>query len=96
MVCIPENYKKWLTLVGGFLIYFANGAFYTFSNMTPYVISYLRSNTGSSIRYSDAKWITLVQTVSAVFASLVSGIMSYKLKVPVKVCVMIGAILYRY
>ncbi len=35
---VPEKYKKWLTLVGGFLIHFTMGTLYATSNLLPYMI----------------------------------------------------------
>lgn len=40
--CVPEKYKKWLALLGSLLINLANGFYFTFGNMSPYIISYLR------------------------------------------------------
>ena len=97
MSFIPDIYKKWLTLVAGFLIFFANGAYYTFSNMSPYIISYLRSESNATVRYSDVKWITLMQTLSGAFASLFVGLLANKFnKIPIKVYLMLGSLMYRY
>ena len=45
-ICIPDKYKKWMALLAGFLINFANSSLYTFGNMSPYIISYLREYDG--------------------------------------------------
>ena len=35
---VPEKYRKWLTLAGGFLIHFTMGTLYATSNLLPYMI----------------------------------------------------------
>ena len=35
---IPKFYQRWLTLLGGFLIQFSLGSFYTLGNISPYII----------------------------------------------------------
>ena len=36
--CVPEKFRKWFTLAGGFLIVLVSGVFYSYSNMIPYII----------------------------------------------------------
>ncbi len=44
-LCIRnDNNRKWLTLIGGFLVHFALGSFYSASNMGPYIIVRLFTN----------------------------------------------------
>ncbi|PAA48912.1 hypothetical protein BOX15_Mlig000477g4, partial [Macrostomum lignano] len=45
-------------VIGGFLIHFTLGTLYTFGNMSPYVVSYMRLHSHSKwIGYPDATWI---------------------------------------
>ncbi len=93
--CLPDVYKKWLTLLGGFMIFFANGAFYSMGNLTPYMISYLREKLNANVRYSDSKWFTLVLTLSGSFTTLIIGLLVYNLKrIPLSVYIFIGSIFY--
>ena len=93
--CIPDKHKKWLTLLGGLMIFFANGAFYSMGNLTPYMISYLRVHSNSTVRYSDAKWFTLMLTLSGSFTTLLVGVLAYKLeKVSIRVYIAIGSLVY--
>ena len=50
---IPNRIRKYLTLFGSMLIEMSLYVFFTYGNMSPYVISYLREKTGSSVRYTD-------------------------------------------
>ena len=40
-----------LTVVGSFLVMLNLGAFYTFGNIMPYLVSYMRNATGEDITY---------------------------------------------
>jgi hypothetical protein len=92
---IPDTHRKWLTLMAGLMIFFANGAFYSMGNLTPYMISYLRVASNSTVRYSDAKWFTLALTLSGTFTTLLIGLMAYNLKkIPLTVYIFIGSIFY--
>ncbi len=51
--CVPNHYKKWLTLVGGFLIQFTMGTLYSASNMNIYLIVYRLQNIKIKIKLVD-------------------------------------------
>ena len=94
--CIPDHYKKWLTLVGGFLINFASGSIYTFGNMIPYIVSYLREYNGSNVRYAESLWINTANSLAMNFSSLLVGILVSRFKLSIKVYLLIGSAMFRY
>ncbi|PAA93643.1 hypothetical protein BOX15_Mlig000477g2, partial [Macrostomum lignano] len=55
---MPTPWKGIGAVIGGFLIHFTLGTLYTFGNMSPYVVSYMRLHSHSKwIGYPDATWI---------------------------------------
>ena len=40
-----KYHKKWTTLIGGLIIEFSLGSYYTFGNFSPYLTLYLRGIT---------------------------------------------------
>jgi hypothetical protein len=63
---VPLAFKKYATLVGGFLMLLSLHSFYTFGNMMPYIVSYLRAEDASSLRYSDGIWFEVVYSTMQV------------------------------
>ena len=57
---IPDAFKKYMTLIGGVCMLLSMHSFYTFGNMMPYTVSYLRAMDSSSLRYSDGIWFEVV------------------------------------
>ena len=45
-----------LTVLGSFLSLLFLGAFYTFGNLMPYMVSYMRNVTGEDITYGYDNW----------------------------------------
>ena len=92
--CLPDVYKKWLTLLGGFMIFFANGAFYSMGNLTPYMISYLREKLNSTVRYSDTKWYVILLTLSVCVSLVIIGQMVNTFKrIPLSAYIAIGSLM---
>jgi hypothetical protein len=44
-----------LAVFGAFLIMLNLGAFYTFGNISPYMVSYMRNSTGEDITYRQER-----------------------------------------
>jgi hypothetical protein len=53
-----------LTVLGAFLIELMLGAFYTFGNVMPYYVSYMRNVTGEDITYSQFNNVNLAYGIS--------------------------------
>ena len=53
-----------LTVAGSFLIMLNLGAFYTFGNVMPYLVSYMRNETGEDITYSQFSNVNLAFGIS--------------------------------
>ena len=71
---MQRNYKKWSTLAGGFIIHLTLGTYFTFGNLSPYLTSYLREITGSSVRYSTSNWILTGTSLALSISSLIIGL----------------------
>jgi len=96
MLCnfCPIAYRKWLTLVGGFLICFANGAVFSMGNLIPYMISYMRDKLDSSVRYSDSKWYVIALSLSICFSLILIGQMVNNFKrIPIRVYIAFGSLM---
>ena len=94
--CIPNKYKKWITLLGGFLINFASGSIYTFGNMIPYIVSYLREYNGINIRYAQSLWISTANSLAMNFSSLLVGLLVARFKLSIKIYLLIGSCCFRF
>ena len=49
-----------LAVLAGFFINVTVGAFYTFGNLMPYIVSYMRNSTDPTITYSDFATVNFV------------------------------------
>ena len=96
---LPEKYRKWTSLFGGFLLSFVYGACITFSNISPYVISYIRNaDMDYELRYSRSIWLNMSNTISLKIGTLLTGFIfssKLKLKLNLKAFIFVGCILYR-
>ena len=90
---IPDKYKKWCTLMGAVLIHFSLGTFYTLGNLLPYMISYLRENTGSGVRYSESVWVETIFSSVQALMSVAAGLFYSKYKIKMKHVLLIGCLL---
>ncbi|CAF0966220.1 unnamed protein product [Brachionus calyciflorus] len=83
--------KKWSTLTGGFLIHFVLGSFFTFGNISPYMISYLREDVHLNIRYSISSWIATVYEIVFALGTLSSGFLNSYFKISIRITILIGS-----
>ena len=88
--------KKWTTLIGSVLIHITLGSLVTFGNLSPYLTSYLREQTGSSIRYSNVIWIFAANSILFGVTSILIGIIIAKFKLNLKLIIFIGCLIMRY
>jgi hypothetical protein len=95
---INRKYRRWTTILGGFLLCLVYGSITTFSNMSPYIISYLREfNKETDIRYSTAIWISLSNVSTLKIASLLTGfIFTSKFKINLKLYIFAGCFIFRF
>ncbi len=84
---INRKYRRWTTILGGFLLCLVYGSITTFSNMSPYIISYLREfNKETDVRYSTSIWMSLSNVSTLKIASLLTGFFfTSKFKINIKV-----------
>lgn len=90
---LPYKYKKWATVIGGFLIHFSLGSYYSFGNLSPYMISYLREYVGVDIRYSKSIWISTLFNLAFSAGTLFSGFMNSKYKHSLKLTIFLGCLI---
>ncbi|CAF0937012.1 unnamed protein product [Brachionus calyciflorus] len=90
---IPDKYRKWSTLLGGFLIHLSIGSILTFGNMIPYITSYLRVYGKHNIRYSQTIWIATAYNFAFALSSLFSGVLVSHLNFKIKFNILIGIVL---
>ena len=84
------SYKKWTTLVGGLIIHFSLGSYYTFGNFSPYLTSYLREIKGSDVRYSSSNWILTSLSMSISVASVLIGFFCSRFRPKLILVIFIG------
>lgn len=93
---IPNKCKKFMTLIGGFLIHLSFGSLYTNDNLNPYVTSFMREfNPADNIRYSDAIWNFTSLLIPFSISVFLSGLSLSIFKINVKFTILIGCILSR-
>lgn len=90
---IPERYKKWSTLFGGFLIQLSIGSFLTFGNLIPYLTSYLRIADNLSVRYSQAIWIATSYNFAFSISNLLSGLINSAYDLNPKIFILLGTLI---
>ena len=97
MKCLPDKLKKWTSLFGGFLLSFVFGSNLTFSNMTPYIISYIRfDDQDLELRYSKSIWLGITNTIALKCGSLLAGFLfsSKKFHINLKGFILFGCVLF--
>lgn len=90
---IPYKYKKYATIVGCLLIHLSLSSYYTFGNISPYIISYMRNVDNLSYRYSDSIWILTSLGVCLSLGTIISGVLISFLKFKIKLVIAIGSML---
>jgi len=85
--------KKWSTLIGSILIHFTLGSLLTFGNFSPYLTSYLRELTGSTIRYTNVIWIFSSNSISFGISSVIIGQIIAKFKPSLKLIIFLGCMI---
>uniref|UniRef100_A0A0G4I779 Major facilitator superfamily (MFS) profile domain-containing protein n=1 Tax=Chromera velia CCMP2878 TaxID=1169474 RepID=A0A0G4I779_9ALVE len=70
---IPE-WRKWIPVLGGMILNTTLGTVYSYGNLAPYFISYMRSF-GSTTRYKDASWVYTGTMVGMAFAMPFGGLL---------------------
>ncbi|RNA25052.1 oxalate:formate antiporter-like isoform X1 [Brachionus plicatilis] len=95
-IFIPYKYKKWSTLIGGFLIHLSLGSYYTFGNISPYLTSYLREYEGLDVRYSQATYILNSFGIFFSLSSIISGFINSKLNVNIRYNILIGCLIMNF
>ena len=97
MKCLPDKVKKWTSLFGGFLLSFVFGSNLTFSNMSPYMISYIRFNDSDmDLRYAKSIWLGITNTIALKCGSLLAGFLFSSKIIPInlKAFILFGCILF--
>ena len=69
------------------------GSFYTFGNMSQYLISYIREYDGIDIRYNRAVWMFTSIAVSYSVGSILGGLLNVVFRIRIKLLVLIGCLL---
>lgn len=90
---ITEKYKKWSTLLGGFLIQLSIGSFLTFGNLIPYITSFLRVNENLKVRYSETIWIATSYNFAFSLSNLLSGLINSTFDLNPKIFILIGTVI---
>ncbi|CAF1022301.1 unnamed protein product, partial [Brachionus calyciflorus] len=90
---VPNKYKKWCTLFGGFLIQISLGLFMTFGNMLPYLTSYLRVYKQIDIRYTQTVWIATLYGISFSLSNLLCGLLTSTFKIRPKINILFGGLI---
>ncbi|RNA25059.1 oxalate:formate antiporter-like isoform X1 [Brachionus plicatilis] len=90
---IPEKYKKWSTLLGGFLLQLSIGSFLTFGNLVPYITSYLRINDNLDVRYSETIWIATSYNFAFSLSNLLSGLINTHFNLSPKILILVGTVI---
>jgi len=95
--CVNKKYRKWLSVLGCFLICLVYGSITTISNMSPYIISYIREcDKEVNIRYSVLSWSSLLSSSTLKITALLTGfVFSLKIKLDLKVCIFFGCCIFR-
>ena len=95
---VNKKYRKWLCILGSFLLCLVYGSITTLSNMSPYIISYLREcNKEVEIRYSTAVWMPLANVGSLKIISLLTGfIFALKFNINMKLYIFFGCFIFRF
>ena len=70
------------SLIGGVLVHITLGTIYTYSNMAPYIISYIRNRSHpSDLRGVDAPWVFASAAVGQSLSMYFGGLLAQKLSV---------------
>ena len=86
--------RKWLTLIGCFLIHISLGSYYTFGNLTPYLTSYLRAKEKNpNITYSKTLFVITFYALGSSFSSVLLGLLLKKLNLSLKTTTIIGCLI---
>jgi hypothetical protein len=93
---ITYKYKKWFTLLGGFIINMTLGSLYTFGNIIPYMISYLREYDNIDVRYASATWIGLAASLALSFGGALAGFFNSVVKLRLKTVILLGCVVLRF
>ena len=81
-------------VVGGFLLQFTMGTFYSFGNMMPYMVSYMRANGSPNLTYSD---FVVVQSTWGMTQGVVMPLSGFLIElIGPKASMTAGATIFRY
>ena len=70
------------SLIGGVLVHITLGTIYTYSNMAPYIISYIRNHSHPvHLRGVDAPWVFSSAAVGQSLSMYFGGLLAHKLSV---------------
>ncbi|XP_072034077.1 apicoplast pyruvate carrier 1-like [Amphiura filiformis] len=79
MECFTR-WRGWLAVLGGVLIHLTLGTIYTYGNMSPYIMSYVRTNTDSGdVRYQQSTLIFALTIFGQGLAMPFGGLLEKKL-----------------
>ncbi|CRG98774.1 monocarboxylate transporter, putative [Plasmodium relictum] len=73
------NSSKYKIILGGFLIHCTLGSIYCFSNISVYVISYMKIIGCSNVKYKDSSWIYVLTLIFQCFFGFFGGILNQNL-----------------
>ncbi|SBT86525.1 monocarboxylate transporter, putative [Plasmodium malariae] len=74
-----EAWSKYKIILGGFLIHCTLGSIYCFSNISVYVISYMKIIGCSNVTYKDSSWIYVLTLIFQCFFGFFGGILNQNL-----------------
>ncbi|SCN43119.1 monocarboxylate transporter, putative [Plasmodium ovale] len=74
-----ETLSKYKIILGGFLIHCTLGSIYCFSNISVYVISYMKIIGCSNVKYKDSSWIYVLTLIFQCFFGFFGGILNQNL-----------------
>ena len=79
----PVRFQKFqliTVIISGFLIHLSLGVVYTFGNLVPYIVSYIRARSDpDTLRYTDGTFILACQLVGQGSSSILGGLLEKKL-----------------
>ena len=93
---LSENFKKYSTVIGAFLVHGAISSYVLPSVCAPYFISYIRLFCHSNVRYSETLWVISCYIFCLSVSATTSGLILNRFKINLKIVSIVGSILMRF
>jgi hypothetical protein len=92
---VPKKSKRWITLIGTCLIYFAFGASGAAGILSTYLISYFRFRNKQELVYSDAGWEAASDSVCSSMTIFFAGMIFSRFKFDPRLINLVGCTIFR-